>query len=82
MYKNGKDTKYARHISIRIHFVRNSEDFNLQNAVWCDVGLDLADIGTKNVRGYEFNPRLGYAMVILENLQNTCQIGVTLYKIF
>ena len=37
------------------------------------------DIVTKNVREYGLNPISGYAMVRLENLQNTCTIGVTGY---
>ena len=37
------------------------------------------DIVTKNVREDELNPISGYAMVRLENLQNTCKRGVTGY---
>ena len=31
MAKNGKDTKHTRHISRRMHFVRNGEKFNMHN---------------------------------------------------
>ena len=31
--KNGKDTKYTRHISMRINFVRNGEECNMQKTV-------------------------------------------------
>ena len=41
--------------------------------------MNPEDIVTKNVREDELNPISGYAMVILENLQNTCKIGVTEY---
>ena len=68
-------------ISRRAHFVINSEDFNLQNIVWCEESLHLSDTGTNNVRNDEFNPRLGYAMVRLENGQNTCTMGVTRERI-
>ena len=35
--------------------------------MWCEGGMKLADIGTKNVREDKLNLRLGYAMVGLEN---------------
>ena len=65
MDNNGKDTKNNRNISRIIHFVRNGEDCSFQKMVWCGGGLQLEDIGTKNFKGYELNPRLGYAMVRL-----------------
>ena len=37
------------------------------------------DIVTKNVREDELNPVSGYAMVRLENVQNTSKIRVTGY---
>ena len=42
--------------------------------------MELEEIGTKNGREYELNPRLGLDMVRLENLQNTCQREVTGYR--
>ena len=50
MAKNYKDTKHTRHISRRMHFVRNGEECNLHKTAWCEVGLQLAYIGTKNGR--------------------------------
>ena len=50
MDKNGKETKHSRYISRIIQLVRNGEEFNLHKIVWCEVGIQLADIGTKNVR--------------------------------
>ena len=49
MVKNGKDTKHPRHISRRMHFVRNGEKFKVHNIYWCEGGLQLTDIDTKNV---------------------------------
>ena len=52
MAKNSKDTKHTRHISRIIHFVRNGEECNFHKTVWCEDGLQLAEIGTNNVREY------------------------------
>ena len=82
MDKNGKDTKNTRNIFRRVHFVRNGEEYNMHKIVWCEVGLQLSYIGTKNVREDELNPGLLYSMVILDNLQNTCTRGVIGYRIF
>ena len=50
-----------------MHFVRNSEEWNLHKTVWYDVDIQLVDIGAKNVKWDELNPRLGYPMVIFDN---------------
>ena len=73
MAKNGKDTKPTLHIYRGTHFVRNGKGSNFHKIVWCEVGLQLADIATKNVKEYELNNKLGYAMVRLDNLQTTFQ---------
>ena len=49
MAKNGKDTKYTRHISGRVNFARNGEKCKMHNIKWCEGGLHLAYIETKNV---------------------------------
>ena len=67
MANNVKGTKHTRHISRKIHFVINGEEFNFHNTVRCEVGLKLIDNGTNNVREDEFNPRLGCSMVRLDN---------------
>ena len=67
MSKNGKDTKHTRHIERRIHFVRNGEKCNMHKIDWCGGGLQLADIGTKNVSEPDLTPRTKYIMVIIEN---------------
>ena len=67
MAKNGKDTKHTRNIASRIHFVRNGEKCKMQKIYWCEGGLQLADIGTKNVSKPDITPRMKYIMVRLEN---------------
>ena len=66
MTKNGKYTKHTRHIFRIMHFVRNNEQWNIHN-IWCEEGLKLEDIGTKNFREDEFNPRVVYPMVMLDD---------------
>ena len=54
----------------------------MQKIDWCEGGLQLADIGTKNVSEPDLTPRLKYIMVRLENqIQNTCTRGVIVYWI-
>ena len=65
MAKNGKDTKHTRHIAKRMHFVRNGEKCKMHIINWCEGGLQLADIGTKNVGDPDLTPRMKFIMVIL-----------------
>ena len=67
MAKNGKDTKHTRHIARRMHFVSNGEKCKMHKIDWCEGGLKLADIGTKNVSEPDLTPRMKYIMVRLEN---------------
>ena len=67
MAKNGKYTKHTRHIARRIHFVRNGEKCKMHKIDWCEGGLHLSDIGTKNVSEPDLTPRMKYIMVRLEN---------------
>ena len=67
MAKNGKDTKHTRHIARRMHFVRNGEKRKMRKIYWCEGGMQLADIGTKNVSEHDLTPRMKYIMVRLEN---------------
>ena len=67
MAKNGKDTKNNRHIARRMHLVRNGETYKMHRIDWCEGGLQLADIGTKNVSEPDITPRIKYVMVRLEN---------------
>ena len=67
MAKNSKDTKHTRHIARRMHFVRNGEKCKMHKIDWCEGGLQLAYIGTKNVSEPNLTPRMKYIMVRLEN---------------
>ena len=67
MAKNCRDTKHTRHIARRMHLVRNVEKFKMHKIDWCKGGLQLADIGTKNVSEPDLTPRIKYIMVRLEN---------------
>ena len=67
MDKNSKDTNHTRHISRIVNFVRNGENCKMNNIDWCEGGLKLADIATKNVGKNDLNPRMKYIMVRLEN---------------
>ena len=67
MTKNGKDIKHTIHIARRINFVRNGEKCKMQKIDQCEGGLQLADIGNKNVSEPDITPRMKYIMVRLEN---------------
>ena len=67
MANNGRDTKHTIHIARRIHFVRNGEKCKMHKIEWCEGGLQLAYIDTKNVSEPDLTPRMKYIMVILEN---------------
>ena len=62
MDKNGKYDNHTRHIARRVNFVRNGE--KKHKMYWCEVGLKLADIVTKNVWDNDLNPII---MVLLDN---------------
>ena len=67
MANNGRDNKHTRHIERRMHFVRNGEKCKMHKIDWCEGGLQLAYIGTKNVSELDLTPRMKYIMVRLEN---------------
>ena len=67
MARNGKDTKHTRHIARIMNFVRNGEKCKMHKIYWCEGGMQLADIGTKNVNEPDIKPRMKYIMVRLEN---------------
>ena len=67
MAKNVNDTKHTRHIASRMHFVRNEEKCKMHKIDWCKGGLQLADIGTKNVSEPDLTSRMKYIMVRIEN---------------
>ena len=67
MYNNVKDTKHTRHISRRIHFLRNIEKCKMYKINWCEGGLQLEDIANKNFGEHDLTPRMKY---ITERLKN------------
>ena len=66
MAKNGKDTKHTRNIARRINFVRNREKYKMHKIDWCEGGIQLVDIGNKNISEPDLKPRMKYIMVRLE----------------
>ena len=60
MAKNGEDTKYTRKISRRIKFLRNGEKCKIHRIDWCEGGLQLSDISTKNVGEPDLTSRMKY----------------------
>ena len=67
MANNVKDAKHTRHIARRMHSVRNGEKCKMHKIDWCEGGLKLVDIGTKNVSEPDLTPRMKYILVRLEN---------------
>ena len=58
MDKNDKDTEHSRHITRIMNFVRNVEKCRMHKINWCEGGLQLTDIGTKNVSEPDLTSRL------------------------
>ena len=67
MDKNGKDTKYTRHIARIENFVRNGDRFKIHKIYWWERSLQLADIATENVGANDFNTKIKYIIVLIEN---------------
>ena len=67
MAKNVKDAENTRNIARRMHFVRNGEKCKMHKIDWCEGGLQLVDIGTKNVSEPDLKPRMKYIMVRIDN---------------
>ena len=66
MDKNGKDTNHTRHISIRVHFVRNGEKYKFHRIDWFRGVLQVVDIVTENIGENYLNPGMKYIMVSLD----------------
>ena len=66
MDNNDKDTKHTRHISRRVNHVKNGKKCKIHKIVWCEGGLQLADIATKNFGENDLNLRTKYIMVSLD----------------
>ena len=71
MANNGKDTKHTRHIYRRVHFVRNVKMCKMHNIDWCEGGLQLVDIATKNVGENDLDPTMKYIIGRLDNWERT-----------
>ena len=67
MANNGKDTKQKIHIESIMHLVRNGENCKMHKIDWCEGGLQLAEIETKNVGEHGLTPRMKYFIVRLDN---------------
>ena len=63
MAKNGKDTKHTKHITWIIHIVRNGEKCKMNKVDWCEGGLQLEYIATKNVGEHDLTQKMKYIMV-------------------
>ena len=55
MAKNSKDTKHTRHMYRKVIFVRDGEKVKIHYIYWCEGGLQLVDIVTKNVWENDLN---------------------------
>ena len=71
MANDGKYTKHTRHITRRVNFVINGENFKMHKIEWCEVGLKLAYIATNNFGDNDLNHKIKYTMVRLENCYKT-----------
>ena len=67
MANNDKDTNNTSHIYRRDNFVRNGKNSKMHNIDWCEGGLQLEDISTKNNGEHYLTPKMKYIMVRLDN---------------
>ena len=65
MDKYGKDNKHIRHISRRVHFVRNGENYKMHKIHWRKGVLELSEIATNNDDKNNSNPIMRYITVRL-----------------
>ena len=63
----GKYTKRTRKIARRMNLVRNDDKCMTHKIYWCEGGLQLSDIDTKNVGEHDLTPRMKYIMVRIDN---------------
>ena len=71
MDKNRKDTKNTNQIYGRVNFVRNVENWKIHTNDWCEGGLQLAYIATKNICENYLNTRIEVKMIGLDNWDRT-----------
>ena len=58
MAKNSRGAKHPGHISRRLNFVTNGEKCKMQKIDWCEGGLKVEDIATKNFGDNYLNPNI------------------------
>ena len=71
MANNVNDTKHTRHIARKMVFLSNWEKCKMHNIDWCEGGLKLADIDTKNVGKHDLTPSMKDILVRLDNWDRT-----------
>ena len=62
-----KDANHTRHIDRRVSFVSNGEKFKMHKIDWCEGGLQLVDIATKNFCYNKLNHIIKYIMLMLDD---------------
>ena len=67
MSNNGKDRNNTRHMYIRVHLVRNVENFKMNNTEFCEGYLHLEEISAKNFGESGLNLIMKYIMARIEN---------------
>ena len=65
--KNGKYAKHTMQISRIVQLVINGNKCKMHNIDWCEVGLKLSNIATKNVGEKNLYIIMKYIMVRLDN---------------
>ena len=71
MANSCKDTKHISHISRRVYFVKNCGKCKIRKIDWCEGGLQLTEIATKNVGENYLNIRMKYIVVRIEKWYRT-----------
>ena len=59
--------KHTNQIPRRLNTLRNGEKLKMHKIDWCEGGMQLADIATKNVGENVLNTRIKYIMVSIDN---------------
>ena len=71
MANDVKYNNHTRHITRRVHFLKNGKNCKMHKIDWCERGLKLEDIATKTVGENDLNHRMKYITVILDNWDRT-----------
>ena len=68
---NDKDTKHTRHVVRIVNFVKNGENFKIHKIDWCEGGIQLIGIATKNFDENYLNTIMKYTMVRIGRWERT-----------